>query len=242
MTEPAGLTVLVPTRSRPEAVAPLAQAFADTCREPSTTLVFIVDACPRASEYTTACLAARHRYPNTYLHIETARRRLVGQLNHHATRLAGQPPGPPAIGYLGDDHRPRTTGWDTALLTAIADSGGTAIAYGDDMFQGKSLPTAVVISSDIILALGFMAPPSLVHMYCDNFWRDLGQAAGCLSYLPDVAIEHLHPDAGKADWDASYRDSNAASRYAADKAAYDAYRRDRFDADTETIRRLRSTT
>ncbi len=43
----------------------------------------------------------------------------------------------------------------------------------------------------------------------DNYWRDLGTAAGCLTYLPDAIVEHLHPSAGKAALDEGYGRVNA---------------------------------
>ena len=84
-----------------------------------------------------------------------------------------------------------------------------------------SLPTAVFITSDIIRALGYMAPPCLKHMYLDNYWKALGEGAGCLRYLPDVVIEHMHPEAGKADVDAGYEDVWPLME--PDRAAYDGF-------------------
>ena len=96
--------------------------------------------------------------------------------------------------------RPRPApaqGWDRLLLEALDKLGGEGIAYGNDLHQGEALPTAPVISSGIVGALGWMMGPGLKHMHVDDVWRDLGQAAGCLAYVPEVVIEHQHPDAGK---------------------------------------------
>jgi hypothetical protein len=98
-----------------------------------------------------------------------------------------------ALASLGDDHLPRTPGWDLRLLEAIAGMGGTGFAYGNDLLQGAALPTAVVVSSNIVTALGWMCEPSMRHYCIDNVWKDLGEGAGCLAYLPDVIIEHLRP-------------------------------------------------
>jgi hypothetical protein len=142
----------------------------------------------------------------------------------------------PYLASLGDDHLPETTGWDVRLMGAIEAIGGTGIAYGDDTIQGSSLPTAVVMSSNIVRVLGYMAPPELQHLYPDNFWRDLGQAAGCLAYCPDVVIRHEHPIAGRVAWDDSYRVSNSGEQYERDRVAYERYKLERFESDVMKVR------
>lgn len=233
----AELAVLVPTRLRPHAVQPLAEAFAATCTA-KTWLCLCVDGDPDPAYHN----AVQHAMRKTYKRILIAhgpRRRLVGTLNHYATLIATSVDPPAAIGYLGDDHRPDTYAWDSYFLAAFADT-GPGIVYGDDGLQHENLPTACAISTPIIAALGHMAPPALTHMYCDTYWRDLGRAAGCLSYLPDVRITHRHPATGLSDWDASYRESNSSDSYAADEAAYHDYiDRGALAADVKIVRNLR---
>jgi hypothetical protein len=47
--------------------------------------------------------------------------------------------------------------------------------------------------------------------------------AGCRVYVPQVIIEHVHPDAGKAGLDDTYRDGYAY--WAGDEAVYLAWGR-----------------
>jgi len=124
--------------------------------------------------------------------------------------------------FIGDDHRPRTEYWDQKLIDAL-DEVGTGIAYGDDLLQGENLPTAVAMSGDIVRALKGMVPPGFIHLYLDNFWMQLGRDLKSFIYLPDVIIEHLHPIAGKAQWDENYRSVNAEEVYSADAKAFDEY-------------------
>ena len=124
--------------------------------------------------------------------------------------------------FIGDDHRPRTEYWDQKLINAL-DEVGTGIAYGDDLLQGENLPTAVAMSGDIVRALEGMVPPGFIHLYLDNFWMQLGKDLKSFIYLPDVIIEHLHPVAGKAQWDENYRSVNAEEVYSADAKAFDEY-------------------
>jgi hypothetical protein len=141
------------------------------------------------------------------------------------------------LASLSDDHLPETPGWDSQLIAAIEDIGGTGIAYGNDMLQGEALPTAPVMSADIVHALGWMFCPPMSRLFCDNAWKDLGQAAGCLAYRPDVIIRHLHYSAGLAPRDQTAIDGEGA--WAHDEAAYHDWRRDRMAADTLVIRKLR---
>jgi hypothetical protein len=120
-------------------------------------------------------------------------------------------------GFLGDDHRPRTPGWAGRLTAALGS--GPGVAYGNDLLRGAELPTAVVISSPLVTGLGYMAPPGPEHLYLDAFWKLLGEATR-LEYLQDVTIEHCHPSAGKAAWDAGYARVNSAARDERDRAAY----------------------
>lgn len=128
------------------------------------------------------------------------------------------------FGFMGDDHRPRTPGWDEAILSA-ARTTKAKILYGDDLLQGERLPTAVFLTLNIVRALGYMAPPELRHLYVDDFWRDLGKRSGCLEYHPEIVIEHLHYIVGKSENDATYEQNNNSAAAKKDRVAYQLYKR-----------------
>lgn len=112
---------------------------------------------------------------------------------------------PKLIIKLDDDHWPLTIGWDQFYLDSLNILGGTGVVYGNDLLQGEALPTVPGLSADIVRELGWYAPPQLGHLFCDNYWLELGRRSGQLSYMPHVLIEHRHPDAGKASNDDTYR-------------------------------------
>jgi hypothetical protein len=159
---------------------------------------------------------------------------LTGWTNKLAARFAGEYR---AVASLGDDHLPKTQGWDRLLLDALDGMGGTGIAYGDDTIMSERLPTAPVISSDIVRALGWMCLPALRHMCVDLVWKDLGHGAGCIAYVPSVTVEHLHWGQGKSPLDATY--AEAESRHQEDRDAYAAWREDGMTVDVDTVRALR---
>ena len=167
---------------------------------------------------------------------EGPRRSLSGWTNHLAAQALARTDPPRYLASLGDDHRPRTAGWDLALRAAIdALPGGSGFAYGNDLLQGVNMPTAWVVSADVVRTLGWMMLPSCAHLYVDSAVLELGRAAGRITYRPDVVIEHLHPLAGKAAWDVSYRESNAPGRYAADETAYVAWKAAGLAADVDRL-------
>jgi hypothetical protein len=129
------------------------------------------------------------------------------------------------IGFMGDDHRPRTLHWDVRVMEQI-EREPLGVVYGNDLLQGRNLATQVFMGSELVRRLGFFNPPGIRHMYIDNFWMMLGTNLGTLTYLDDVWIEHMHPLAGKAQWDKGYREVNSDERYAADRAAFETYCRD----------------
>jgi len=224
------LVVIVPSRGRPDAAVDLATAFVET--KATARLIFAVDEDdPTRTHY----LAALDAYPATTVHFGPAPSTMVRALNAAASLYANEAR---VLGFMGDDHRPRTKHWDAMYLAAL-DQLGTGIVYGNDLLQGENIPTQVALTSDIVRAVGQMAPPTLTHLFVDNYWRDLGRAAGCLRYLPDVVVEHMHPIAGKADWDEGHVRVNQQSMYQRDHAAYLTYAREHLAADVEKVRALR---
>lgn len=223
----ADLAVIVPSRGRPEAARALVQHFDNTCTA-DTRLVFAIDADdPAREEYVMPPKGAESRWCDS--------RTMVDALNNAALWAADQTF---AVAFMGDDHRPRTYGWDQRYLDALREM-GTGIVYGDDLLQRENLPTQCAMTADIVLALGYMAPPTLRHMYVDNFWKDLGTAAECLRYLPDVVVEHMHPIAGKSEWTEGHKRVNAGEVYAHDAEAYRTWLSESKDSDVAKVKGLR---
>ena len=226
----ADLVILTPTRGRPVRFAELAAAVADTAELDVALVGYVDDDDPDREVY--------EAMAGGQVHIAVGpRRSLAGWTNTGAHAAIHS--GARYLASLGDDHLPRTRGWDRLLIDAVEELPGPGIAYGNDLFQGPRLPTAWVVAAELVRAVGWMMLPGCEHMYVDTAVLALGQAADRIVYRPDVVIEHRHPLAGKAGWDASYRESNAESRYAADRIAFDAWRTGGgLDADAATVQAL----
>ena len=237
----ADLVVVVPSRGRPGVIADMAASFDETCRADTLMLVVVDAGSADLDDYRAAVNLAGPRVALQVVPGGT----MVKALNEAAVPLANSDPAPTAIGFMGDDHRPRTPGWDKAYLDALAGMGGVGIVYGNDLIQFEFVPTQCAMTSNIVRALGWMSPPTLRHMYVDTIWRDIGRKADCLKYLPDVIVEHMHPIRGKNEWDEGYNRVNAPEVYAADEKAFLAIhgpgtRRGEIDDIADTIRGLRT--
>jgi hypothetical protein len=224
------LLVIVPSRGRPGNLARFLQATRATARAVTHVAVAVDDDDPELGAYQIAMAA--HAAPGDTLDVGP-RDGLIGWTNAIAVPQAGDYT---ALASFGDDHLPRTPGWDTALLRALEDIGGTGIAYPWDGVR-EDIPEAPVVSSDIVAALGWLLNPACAHYFGDDTLGAIGRGARCLRHCRAVWVEHLTPANGKAPGDATYRDNSAS--IGADKAAYQSWRQEHLAAAVAAVRSLR---
>ncbi len=226
--------MVVPTRGRPVAATELVEAFRATCTADTTPLFAVDESDPAWPEYERAVELANLDGAHRVLAIRSPSTSMVEALNTAVRLVLDNEWEPAAIGFLGDDHRPRSHGWDRAYLDALAAQPG--IVYGNDLIQGEALPTQCAMSTVAVQALGHMAPPVLRHLYVDSYWLALGRAADCITYLPGVVVEHVHPIAGKVPWDEGHLRVNAPALYERDRVAFEAYWAEHGAADVRAVR------
>lgn len=202
------LLVIIPTRGRPTQAKELLSSFQETRTLMDSAIVFgIDDEDPTLAEYIDLGIP---RYVGQ-------RRGMVGTLNDIAARSWDAYD---ILAFLGDDHRFRTHAWDVRVSEELLTAD---FVYGNDLFQGEALPTAIFMRSSVAKALGYMALPSLRHLYVDNYWLVLGKQLDAIRYLPDVIVEHMHPAIGKAQWDPGYVRVNSTGMWEHDRVAYEAW-------------------
>jgi hypothetical protein len=237
------LVVIVPTRSRPEAISRVVNAWRVTgAGDEGAELLFVVDEDDPAGvdEYRRQLDG---RPPWVSAIYRNVWRPLVPKLNLEASELAAIRYAP-MLGFAGDDHLPRTPGWAGRYIGELR-SMGTGVVYCDDGYQHENIPTQWAMTADIVRALDRMVPAPVEHLYCDNAVRDLARAAGCLSYLPDVLIEHMHPvardasGAPKAPSDEQYERVNGREQNRRDRTAWRTWVRGCLATDAAKINALR---
>lgn len=179
------LLVMVPTRWRRQNCERLLKTFVDTTD--NADIVFITDPDDADSYEDMDFGDALHAELNP-------RGSVVEKINHVAAEMHNAYD---ALMYIGDDHLFNTPHWDTIMMGKLEEMGGAGFLYGDDK-RRNDIPEMVIISSNIVRALGHFMEPSMNHYYVDNVWADLGFRAGLLRYVPECVFEHLHYQVDKS--------------------------------------------
>ena len=228
------IVVVIPSRGRPDRARDAVDAVRGTALLVGTSVVLTVDADdPTLPAYRALRWSGEYGAEVNLVVLsgdETGD--LVRATNTVSLRIAHEDPDA-IIGNLGDDHLCRTPGWDKLVTETLRTPG---IAYGRDGIHDEHLPTAPFISASIVNALGWYALPTCRHLYIDDAWKVLGKALGCLRYIPDMLIEHMHPAVGKAQTDAGYERVNAEPAMLRDRAAFNEWHARYLKLDVKAVR------
>lgn len=221
------LLILCPTRGRPEAAREARDSFTKTSQLDDAEIMFVVDDDdPKLDAYLAEPFLTLH---------QPSPGNMVKALNQ-AALWALDNLHPKYLGFIGDDHRFRTVGWDVTFVGLLYDRGG-GMVYGNDTIRTDGdIPTQIVMSSEIVSTLGWMGLPTCDHLYIDNVWRVIGDEAKALFYMPDIVIEHLHPSAGKAPWDDGHVRVNTVAMYEHDQQAFAAWLQNDAESDIRKVR------
>lgn len=90
------------------------------------------------------------------------------------------------VGFMGDDSRFATHGWDQAVIAAMSKP---SFCWGDDGHD-RPWPSTCFISKKITDALGYMVPPTLRRGYFDVVWTILASLTDTEAILPGVLFPH----------------------------------------------------
>ena len=220
------LTVICPTKGRPASVAAAWESFQATRILPDTKLVFAI------SENEPIATDDHLLYEGIPLVIVPHREWMNEILQSAVDRVLEGEASPSLLGFIGDDNRFRTEGWDLAVTDTLA---GGGYAYAWDLLR-NDIPTHVFVTASIVRALGYFGLRGARHLYIDNAWKVLGEGAGCLHYMGDTIIEHLHPFFGKGQMDNVYRDANSEEMYSHDRDVFVSWLQQGADADIQKVR------
>lgn len=221
------LTVFVPDRGRAAQINAFLENFSSLTSSSTEVVVVLDQDDPDLEMYTNNISYIGHKY----LLAPVTPRGMVGALNWAFNNYEiGY-----AVGFMGSDHFPRTQDWDLAYLDSLH-SLGTGFVYGNDLYQGQSMPTQVAMTTDIPKTLGWMCPPQFLHLCVDVVWKEQGDYLNRITYLPEVIVEHMHPLAGKGKNDKNYAVVNNAVIAKHDAAELAAYRNGPLQEDMENLR------
>jgi len=114
--------------------------------------------------------------------------------------------------YAADDIVFRTNGWDDIVRNRFKNlKYNFGLVYGDDLSPNSPhIATHGFVSKDLSLLLGWLLPPFFRDQFADTYLTRIARMSGILNYVPELQIEHMHPNWEKKNLDQSY--SNRSSK------------------------------
>ena len=189
------LLIICPSRIRPDRIQEMLKSFDETKSDFTDMVIYISHDDPRLEEYKVALKDRNY---------------IIGDrlpVSHVYNFCAAKYPDYEYYGEVCDDHVYRTKYWDKIFIDEIEKHGGWGMAWGWGTIHLKAtrLPSAMVMSGNIVRALGFFSTPVITKAYNDRFALDLADALNFGFYLPDVVVEHRHVLNSKAPMDDNYK-------------------------------------
>lgn len=135
--------------------------------------------------------------PNWTVHQEPAHLGLQGSMQWCYRQF----PDATSYGWLADDTRPRTAGWDVQLEQA---AGAWNLAYASDNWisndqtgrdrlqTGHDLSSGLCFGGDLVRAVGWWALPGVFQAGIDTAWTEIVRPWNLHRYVADVLVEHRH--------------------------------------------------
>ena len=198
------ISLLLPTRGRPQLLQRLFESLNSTTAALDRLEVVLYidedDAPTQGVTHPSLCLVTLIKPPKEKMG-------RMNQLCYEASR--GR-----YVMLMNDDVIFRTQGWDRRILESFAKfPDDIALVYGNDLYQGKALPTIPVLSRQFCELMGGVCPRSYQNTYIDLHLFDLFKKLGKLGYSrlayhDDLVFEHLHHETGKSSLDATYVKKN----------------------------------
>lgn len=204
------IAIIIPTRDRPHKINKMNQFWLDlTDPDIETDCIIVLDE-DNEDKYP--------RIPNFIYEVipSTGMRGMTYPLNVAAKKYYQQYE---YVGFWGDDHCPKTKGWNREMYNTLEKNKPFSMVYANDLLQCERLPTEIIMDSKFIQHLGDMVDPKLQHMYVDNYWLCIGRSIQNIHYLKDVIIEHEHYSANKSVNDDMYKTVDKMTSH--DKEMYD---------------------
>lgn len=175
------LSLLIPTRSRPNRLKHALESARRLAKEPFEVLTYVDSDDPKKDQYEDVYIGPPVGTSKALLY-------LISQVKT------------PFFMIGSDDIEFRTQDWDEKLLDAFPKD-RLAVVYGKDNYKDNC--NHFVMSREWVDLVGAW-PDKFYHFGPDGWVAEVAKAAGVLIKVPDVIIEHLHFKVGKAEKDDTY--------------------------------------
>jgi Glycosyl transferase family 2 len=185
------ISVLCPTRNRPDSVRRLINSGLDTAYGPVEFIFYCDLDAPLPKDVT----------ERPEVKVINGERITLSQMWNECQKLATAD----VFMQCGDDVVFRTKNWDKRILDTFEEyPDKVAFVFCNAKDWGDKLGTHGFLHRKWVETVGYFTPPHFTSDFGDKWIDELGRLVGRRVYLSDVVTEHMHPIWGKSSWDATY--------------------------------------
>lgn len=189
------ISILCPTRGRPESMKRLLASIMDTATV-LPEIVFYIDEDDQLSLNTMNEIGA-----SQVRCVIGERITLSKMWNRCADVATGE-----ILMQCGDDIVFKTNGWDDQVRRAFAAFPDRLVfVHGDDGVYKERFGTHGFLHRNWVETVGYMSPPYFSSDFADTWLNEVSNRLNRRIYLPFVT-EHMHPLAGKGTWDKTHKE------------------------------------
>ncbi len=200
------IVLFCPSRGRPEAATALLESFRETSTQAK--LVFLLDDDD----------PTRDQYPGNVI-VGPGTGDPTGPLNRCAVGFPAE-----IVGFIGDDSRCETKGWDIQVTQALRSPG---FCWGNDGHE-KPWPSTIFVSKEIVDALGYLSLPTLRRGFFDVVWVNLAARTDTARIVPAM-FRHTNLPPG-------HPDGPTKETVDLDEAAFKVWQDTGFESDAKKVR------
>lgn len=192
------ISIICPTRNRPANITRfISNLRSKATNEKNLQFVFYVD------EDDSISTPAIMKFQELNLHITYGKRVFASEMFNTLYKDCNHD----IIFNAGDDMVIHNQGWDQRIINIFNSSKDKILmVYGPDGYQPRTFGTHFFIHKNWIKVQGNYIPVNLSSDYVDTWYNDIADQLKRKIILDDFGLEHLHPLAGKAEYDSTYTD------------------------------------
>ena len=215
------ISILLPSRGRPDNIVRLANSIFETASDPSEIEIIIRldEDDPKLNEY-----MDNPPKQTTYF---TGPRLVLSELWNECYKKANGD----ILMHSGDDIVFKTWGWDDKVRNAFDTySDKIVFVYGNDgsgVHDGK-FGTHGFIHRKWAETVGYFVPPYFSSDYNDTWLNDVAKMINRHHHI-DILTEHMHPDFGKGLLDQTHKDRIARHKRDNVEEMYNSFKLERAD-------------
>jgi glycosyltransferase involved in cell wall biosynthesis len=184
------ISILLPTRNRPDMVERLLVSIIDTAKNPP---YIEISARTDVDDNLTAPVFFQFRKKIAIRNKVGDRSAIHGDYWNDAWRNSTGG----IVMMVGDDFIFRTKGWEAEVRKEFDKfPDGIVLVFGEDGIQHGNIATHAFISRRWTDILGYYVPMQFNVFYHDTWLTDLAQRLGRKVYRPDLVFEHNHHSVG----------------------------------------------